>query len=66
MSKQMLIDAVLDQIVSDVRNGDLTAIEELLNSVDEDTLRGFLPEAAFEDDGQPDEMQEWHDFDPDC
>ena len=19
-----------------------------------------------EDDGQPDEMQEWHDFDPDC
>jgi len=20
----------------------------------------------FEDDGQPDEAQEWHDFDPDC
>ena len=20
----------------------------------------------WEDDGQPDEMQEWHDFDPDC
>jgi|TARA_R110002074_G_scaffold311511_2_gene482353 hypothetical protein len=20
----------------------------------------------YEDDGQPDEMQEWHDFDPDC
>lgn len=20
----------------------------------------------FEDDGQPTEMQEWHDFDPDC
>lgn len=21
---------------------------------------------AYEDDGQPDEMQEWHDYDPDC
>lgn len=21
---------------------------------------------AFEEDGQPDEAQEWHDFDPDC
>lgn len=21
---------------------------------------------GFEDDGQPDEAQEWHDFDPDC
>lgn len=20
----------------------------------------------YDDDGQPDEMQEWHDFDPDC
>ena len=20
----------------------------------------------YEDDGQPDEMQEWYDFDPDC
>lgn len=36
----------------------------------------FDPEEDFEDeeeyeyedeyDGQPDEMQEWHDFDPDC
>lgn len=23
-------------------------------------------ELNFEDDGQPDEAQEWHDFDPDC
>ena len=21
---------------------------------------------GYEDDGQPDEAQEWHDFDPDC
>ena len=25
-----------------------------------------LCEAAFEYDGQPDEAQEWYDFDPDC
>ena len=25
----------------------------------------FLPE-EYEWDGQPDEAQEWHDFDPDC
>jgi hypothetical protein len=23
-------------------------------------------EDYYDDDGQPDEMQEWHDFDPDC
>lgn len=23
-------------------------------------------EEDYEDDGQPSEMQEWHDFDPDC
>lgn len=25
-----------------------------------------LPEVDEEHDGQPDELQEWHDFDPDC
>ena len=26
----------------------------------------FEPEDDYDDDGQPDEAQEWHDFDPDC
>jgi hypothetical protein len=39
-----LVDRVLEQIVKDVDSGDLTAIEELLNSVDTDILVGFLPE----------------------
>lgn len=26
----------------------------------------YLVEAEIENDGQPDEAQEWHDFDPDC
>ncbi len=25
-----------------------------------------LAEERIDDDGQPDELQEWHDFDPDC
>jgi len=39
-----LRDRVLDQIVQDVRNGDLTAIEELLVYCDEEAMRQYLPE----------------------
>ena len=35
-----------------------------------DVPRSWVTEAAFDDsdynDGQPDEAQEWHDFDPAC
>ena len=34
-------------------------------TVDEELAR-VEAEEAEESDGQPDEMQEWHDFDPDC
>lgn len=33
-----------------------TAMDAYANNYDDD----------FEDDGQPSEAQEWHDFDPDC
>jgi len=39
---QALIDQVVDQIIKDLDMGDQTAIEELLMSVPEDNLRGFL------------------------
>lgn len=39
-----LIDSVLDQIVDDVRNGDLTAIQELLVNCPVDALKQYLPE----------------------
>ena len=39
---QSLIDQVVDQIIKDLDMGDQTAIEELLMSVPEDNLRGFL------------------------
>lgn len=43
---QELIDLVVTQIVEDVNQGDLTAIEELLATVDPNRLRGFLVEIA--------------------
>ena len=39
---QALIDSVVDQIMRDIEMGDQTAIEELLMSVPEHNLRGFL------------------------
>ena len=41
---QDLVDAVLEQIVEDVHNSDLTAIEELLGNVDKKDLVAFLSE----------------------
>ena len=39
-----LRDRVLEQIVKDVTDGDLTAIEELLVYCDEEAMRQYLPE----------------------
>lgn len=73
MNRSQLTNAALQQIVSDVESGDLSAVFELLAQVDDEVLAGFISETALYDDeyeeewdGQPDEAQEWHDFDPDC
>ena len=39
-----LIERVLDQIITDVKCYDLTAIEELLLHIPEENLRFYLPE----------------------
>ena len=39
-----LREQVLEQIVKDVEDGDLTAIEELLVYCTEDAMRQYLPE----------------------
>ena len=44
MTRQELIDLVLEQIEHDVDMGDLTAIEELLTFVPESNLKAYLPE----------------------
>ena len=78
--EKTLIDRVITQIELDIQSLDLTALEELLKRVPEQVLESYLPEVDFENldieiddishlnenDGQPDEAQEWHDFDPDC
>ena len=39
-----LVQSALDQVVSDVKVGDLAAIEELLRFVPAEVLQGFLSE----------------------
>jgi len=39
-----LVDRVLEQIVEDVRNGDLTAIQELLVYCEVNAMKQYLPE----------------------
>ena len=39
-----LVDRVLDQIVEDVRNGDLPAIQELLVYCEVNAMKQYLPE----------------------
>jgi hypothetical protein len=51
---QALIDQVVDQIIKDLDMGDQTAIEELLMSVPEDNLRGFLSDYG----GNPSESKD--------
>lgn len=65
MDKQdILVMQVIDQIRRDLDNLDTDALTELLNRVPTEVLEAFLPESG--NDGQPDEAQEWHDFDPEC
>jgi hypothetical protein len=44
MTKEELVDQVIDQMLKDIQNGDFTAIQELLLAVPDDTLKSFLSE----------------------
>ena len=46
MSNEQLLDKVLEQIMRDVFDGDLTAIAELIEPIDPTRLEGFLPETT--------------------
>lgn len=41
---QQLIDDVLNQILQDVKDFDLTPIEELIKNTPEEVLKAYLPE----------------------
>jgi len=45
---QQLIDDVLNQILQDVKDFDLTAIEELIKNIPEEVLIAYLPEEVKE------------------
>ena len=42
--RHILLDQVLDQIQKDILDGDLTAIEELIGRLPDDTLISYLSE----------------------
>ena len=46
---QKLLDAVVNQVYSDVMSGDLTAIEELVRTLPYERLLNFLPEDQWID-----------------
>jgi len=45
--KQQLVDAVIARIRNDIREGDFTAIDELLKTVPMSYLIGYLPEEQW-------------------
>ena len=47
MTDQTLIDSVVEQVIKDVAQGDLTALEELLRSVPLASLQGYLSEEVL-------------------
>lgn len=51
---------IRDQLFKDI--GEHPEVMDGPFEIDVEQQDGF----EEEDDGQPDEMQEWHDFDPDC
>lgn len=65
--EKLLAQIVLKELVSLVDQGITTDLEsgcDLHELYGEEIYDAI--EFVDEDDGQPDEAQEWHDFDPDC
>jgi len=48
VDRHVVIDLVLDQLLTDLEGGDLTAIEELLADVPLVKLIGYLPEGTVD------------------
>lgn len=47
MTKEELVDLVIDQMLKDINDGDFTAIQELLITVPETNLKSFLSEGPY-------------------
>jgi hypothetical protein len=57
-----------DDIIDAIEGACITSAEWAANQQDcIERIYGVLEESMFDDyDGQPDEAQEWYDFNPDC
>ena len=55
MKREDLINEVLNQILQDAKDFDLTAIEELIKNIPDEALMAYLPEEA---QGETSENQE--------
>lgn len=47
--REQLLDRVFDQLQEDMRNGDFTAVEELLSNLPDDVLKAYLPEVSADE-----------------
>lgn len=45
-AKQQLVDKVVESIINDIEQGDITCLDEMLNSIPTPILLNFLPEAT--------------------
>jgi len=71
LAMRQVVDAMQEQgadFLRDLSREERRAFEELFYTCGDFMNRAeeLQDELELEDDGQPDEAQEWHDFDPDC
>ena len=59
LDKMVILTAALNALSED-------EVEQMCRANDLLEAMGMEEEDDPEDDGQPDEAQEWHDFNPDC
>lgn len=70
LAMRQVVNAMYDQgadFLADLSHDERRAFQELFNLCEDFmNLSEELQQDLEERDGQPDEAQEWHDFDPDC
>jgi hypothetical protein len=69
LGMRQLVDAMQEEgpmFLNDMGRDERRAFQELFNTCEDFMSQSDLLQEDSEHDGQPDEAQEWADFDPDC
>lgn len=69
LALRQIVDAMNEegpQFLRELSREERRAFQELFNTCEDFMTLSEELEDEAEHDGQPDEAQEWHDFDPDC